>query len=76
MLTSIEINRIAEKVAERILDAHEEMVGVERVAQYMGKSIRTIQEWCRTKDFPHHRCNGSLYFRLSEINRYIKEDRL
>lgn len=76
MLTNTEINRIADKVAARILDAQEEMIGIERAAQYMGKSIRTIQEWCRKKGFPHHSCHGTMYFRISEMNKYIKEDRL
>lgn len=69
-MTQSEVKRIARAVAEELAILQDEIMNSKRAAEYLGCSIRAIQDRAVRNMIPCHRRGGKLYFSKQELTRY------
>lgn len=73
MLTCHEINRIAAKVAEQVMEQMDELMNTEQAAKYLGISVNALQLRRNRTDIPSHKKDGTIYYSKRELTKYYLE---
>ncbi len=69
MSVNIDDNR---SMAEASLS--EPFIGKREVARRLGKTVRTVDNWMRRGMLPYYKCNRTVTFRWSEVQRFMGEE--
>lgn len=86
MLTRTEINLIADRVVERVVELlgdkmeafqkqNDEMMNSKQCAEWLGISVNTLHKRCESGIIPYRKRNGRLSFFKNEVQEYEKNDR-
>lgn len=73
-MTQNEVKRIARAVAEELAILQDEIMNSKRAAEYLGCSVRAVQDRAVRDMIPHHRRGGKLYFSKQELTRFYLLD--
>ena len=52
----------------------EPFIGKREVAQRLGKTVRTVDNWMRRGMLPYYKCNHTVAFRWSEVQGFMREN--
>ena len=66
MLTCAEINRIAAKVAEQVMEQTDELMTTAQAAEFLGISVNALQLRRNRTDIPSHTKDGAIYYSKRE----------
>ena len=55
------------------MSADERWVGVEDVSSHLGVAKESVYRWIESKGLPAHRVGRLLRFKLSEVDKWVKE---
>ena len=70
MLTCHEINRIAAKVAEQVMEQTDELMTTAQAAEFLGISVNALQLRRNRTDIPSHQKDGAIYYSKRELIKY------
>lgn len=73
MLTCHEINRIAAKVAEQVMEQTDELMTTAQAAEFLGISVNALQLRRNRTDIPSHKKDGTIYYSKRELTKYYLE---
>lgn len=73
MLTCAEINRIAAKVAEQVMEQTDELMTTAQAAEFLGISVNALQLRRNRTDIPSHKKDGAIYYSKRELTKYYLE---
>ena len=73
MLTCHEINRIAAKVAEQVMEQTDELMTTAQAAEFLGISVNALQLRRNRTDIPSHKKDGNIYYSKRELTKYYLE---
>lgn len=73
MLTCAEINRIAAKVAEQVMEQTDELMTTAQAAEFLGISVNALQLRRNRTDIPSHKKDGTIYYSKRELTQYYLE---
>ena len=74
MLTTSEINRIAEATSELVIEKTDTMMTAKTCAAWLEISVSALHKRCEMRTIPYHKRHGTLYFYKNEIQKYYKMD--
>lgn len=70
MMTSSDINRLAAKVAEQVLQMTDELMTPKQAAEYLGISLNALQQRRSKTQIPSHKKDGCVYYSKRELTEY------
>ena len=73
-MTQNEIRRLARAVAEELAILQDEVMNTKKAAEYLGCSVRAVQDRVARNRIPCHRRGGKIYFSKQELTKYYLQD--
>ncbi len=70
MLSNADINRLAAKVAEQVLQMSDELLTPKQAAGYLGISLNALQQRRSKTNIPSHKKDGCVYYSKRELTEY------
>lgn len=70
IMTSSDINRLAAKVAEQVLQMTDELMTPKQAAEYLGISLNALQQRRAKTQIPSHKKDGCVYYSKRELINY------
>ena len=74
MMTSSDINRLADKVAEKVLQNMDEILTPQQAADYLGISLNALQLRRNRTEIPSHKKDGAVYYSKRELTQYYLKE--
>lgn len=75
MITRTEIDLIATRTAELIIEQTDEMMTAKACAAWLDITTDALYKRCETGRIPYHKKHGTVYFYKNEIQKYYKTDK-
>lgn len=75
MLSNADINRLAAKVAEQVLQMTDELMTPQQAAEYLGCSVNALQLRRAKTLIPSHKRDGAVYYSKRELTEYYLTDK-
>lgn len=72
-----EINKLADKMAERVMLATKEVLTSDEAARYMGISLSYLYKLTMKHEIPHYKPMGKMcYFNRQELESWLQSNRV
>lgn len=74
---SIEMQRVADYIVNKVSALHKDVLTLEEVAQYTGLSRSYLYKLVESRAIPHYKPNGKhLYFERKEVESWLRRNRI